>query len=84
MRISAKTLKDNYGIDLPRGKYYFEESKDGLIIYSIKDDTEGCILVGKNSKKGMVLESKKYEKLLVQTLQEAANRGEKITITIKD
>lgn len=84
MKISAKTLKENYGIDLPKGKYHFEESNNGLTIYSVKDDTEGCILVGKNSKKGMVLESKKYETLLVQILQEAINRGEKIIITIKD
>ena len=59
---------------------------DGILIHAGNSakDSYGCILVGKNSKKGMVLESKKYEKLLVETLQEAINRGEKITITIKD
>lgn len=59
---------------------------DGILIHAGNSakDSYGCILVGKNSKKGMVLESKKYEKLLVEALQEAINRGEKITITIKD
>lgn len=59
---------------------------EGILMHAgnLAKDSHGCILVGKNSKKGMVLESKKYETLLVQTLQEAVNRGEKITITIKD
>ena len=59
---------------------------EGILIHSGNSakSSSGCLLVGKNSKKGMVLESRKYETLLVQTLQEAVNRGEKITITIKD
>ena len=59
---------------------------EGILMHAgnLAKDSHGCILVGKNSKKGMVLESKKYEALLVQALQEAVNRGEKITITIKD
>jgi len=59
---------------------------EGILIHSgnFSSQSSGCLLIGKNTKKGMVLESKKYEKLLVQTLQEAVNRGEKITITIKD
>ena len=59
---------------------------EGILMHAgnLAKDSYGCILVGKNNKKGMVLESKKYETLLVQTLQGAVNRGEKITITIKD
>lgn len=47
-------------------------------------DTAGCILVGLNQKKGMVVNSTKYELDLTKRLKEAQNKGESITIEIKN
>lgn len=46
-------------------------------------DTEGCILVGLNKAVGKVLESAVTEQRLMAVLQNTANRGEKIYITIE-
>lgn len=45
-------------------------------------DTLGCILVGENTKKGMVLNSTKYEIEIVKKLKQALSKGEKIYIKI--
>lgn len=50
---------NKYGINLPNGKYKIKTMGDMYEIYSIKDDTEGCILLGENKAKGMVLNSVK-------------------------
>lgn len=47
-------------------------------------DTEGCILVGKNLKKGMVLQSTQYEQLLCEILLAANAAGDSVLLTIKD
>ena len=44
--------------------------------------TEGCILIGRNTIKGGLTESKKYFQLLYNQMLEAKNRGEEIKITI--
>lgn len=64
-------------VDVP----YFE----GVRIHSgnDEDDTEGCILVGKNKEKGKVLESRVTMTSLMYDLQQAHNRNEKIEIEIK-
>ena len=47
------------------------------------NDTEGCILVGQNLKKGMVLNSNIWLKRLKDKIVEAKARGEAVWITIK-
>ena len=46
-------------------------------------DTEGCILVGYNREVGKVLDSAVTERRLMAVLQNAANKGEQIYITIE-
>ena len=47
------------------------------------NDTEGCILVGQNLKKGMVLNSRIWLHRLKQKIVEAKGRGEAVWLTIK-
>ena len=65
-------------LDVP----YFE----GIRIHrgNTAKDTSGCILVGINSKKGMVLETTKYEVELTNILKKAQQNGDTITIEIKN
>lgn len=46
-------------------------------------DTEGCILVGQNLKKGMVLNSRIWLKRLKDKIVEAKDKGEAVWITVK-
>lgn len=46
-------------------------------------DSAGCLLVGKNTAVGMVLESKATFLKLYKVMYEAYKKGEKITITIE-
>ena len=47
------------------------------------EDTKGCILVGENLKKGMVLNSRKYVKIVKEKIVEAKGKGEGVWIEIR-
>lgn len=49
---------------------------------NLPSDTEGCLIPGENKKKGMVINSTKYEVELTKLLKEVQNKKEKITIKI--
>lgn len=57
---------------------------EGILIHrgNTHKDSSGCVLLGENTKKGMVLNSTKYEVELTNILKEAQNKKEKITIKI--
>lgn len=57
---------------------------DGILIHrgNTHRDSSGCVLVGENKKRGMVINSTKYELELTKILKEAQNRKEKIKIKI--
>ena len=58
---------------------------EGILIHcgNTAKDTDGCILVGKNSKVGMVLDSKITYSKLYPLLEAAYKRNERIFITVE-
>lgn len=58
---------------------------EGVLIHcgNTAQDSSGCILVGTNSEKGKVCNSKDTFKKLYNILKEANNKGEEIIIKIK-
>ena len=57
---------------------------DGILIHpgTTALDTNGCILVGKNTKKGKLTDSRACFMEIYKLMKEAADNGEKITIEI--
>lgn len=85
-RFSAPKFKNQYGFCngyVPRllGVPGF----DGILIHigNYSRDTDGCLLCGKNTVKGMVTDSTNTFKKLYAKLAEADKRGETISITIQ-
>lgn len=58
---------------------------DGILIHcgNTAKDTDGCILVGRNTKVGMVLDSKPTYTNLYPLLEAASKRGEQIWIIVE-
>ena len=63
----------------------FNRKWQGIRIHAgnCSEDTEGCILVGKNREVGKVLDSRIWVHRLKQKIVEAKGRGEPVWITIK-
>lgn len=55
--ITQKDLLKKYGISLSKGKYDIEVADGKYKIYTVQDDTDGCLLLGLNKTKGAVLDS---------------------------
>ena len=57
---------------------------DGIRIHSgnTPQDTEGCLLLGFNKVKGQVVDSRVTVSKFITQMQQALNKGEKVTITI--
>ncbi len=60
--------------------------RDGILIHRANrpSDITGCIAVGENKVKGMVVNSTPYEQRLVEMTLEAQSRSEDITIEIRN
>lgn len=76
-------LMEDYGINLPKGKYRIQIKNNIYQIYKIKDDSLGCILVGENKIKGQLIHSKYHSDLLDQKVANALANKEDVYITIK-
>ena len=63
----------------------FNRTWQGIRIHAgnCSEDTEGCILVGKNREVGKVLDSRIWVHRLKQKIVEAKGRGEAVWITVR-
>lgn len=59
-------------------------NRSGIRVHAANrpEEITGCIAVGENTKKGMVLNSRYYENKLVELLKASESRGEVTTLTI--
>ena len=67
------------------GDAEFNRKWQGIRIHAgnTSEDTEGCILVGKNREVGKVLDSRIWVHRLKQKIVEAKDKGEAVWITVK-
>ena len=58
---------------------------EGILIHGGTNhkDTLGCILVGENKVKGGLVNCQRYVRMLTKMVQEAEQRGEEVTITVR-
>jgi hypothetical protein len=58
---------------------------EGVLIHSGNTaiDSAGCIIVGRNKAPGLVIDSRKFELLIVSRIEAAVKQGKKVYITIK-
>lgn len=85
MKITRENLKSLYGIDLPIGLYKITPKNSVYQIDIIKDDTEGCVLVGYDRAPNRIGRSREAFNDLMAKIQAAGGRGKVIikpTITI--
>lgn len=85
MNITHQKLLSDHGIDLSKGKYAIR-AKDGFYeIYTVKDDTEGCIIVGSINKRtddDWVSGSQIAMQRLLPKIEDALAVKEKVTLEI--
>jgi hypothetical protein len=83
MKITKANLIAKYGIDLPFGKYQIYTNGDSYRIYNVKDDTEGCILLGQTRNKDSIGNSRLAVDKLFNQVELAINNKEPVEIKIE-
>lgn len=83
MKITKEELKNKYGIELPKGQFSVKKVGDAYEVYSVKDDTQGCVILGENKVKGQVINSRATCEKVFARMYDAYLRNEPIFLTIR-
>lgn len=85
MKIKRSELLAKYGIELEAGKYDIDVEGNEYVVSTVRDDTEGCILVGNScdSVNGTIGSSRDAYRALYPKVVKALKAGEKVTLTIE-
>ena len=80
MAVICSSISENIKVPYIQGVPDFE----GIRIHAgnYPDDTQGCILVGENRLKGMVVNSRIWLHRLMKRIREVEKEGEAVWITI--
>lgn len=83
-QISREKLLSDYGIDLDKGLYKIYEKDGQYQIFSVKDDTEGCPLLGMQATEVSLIAgtSRPAVALVKGEVMRAMREGESVTIDI--
>lgn len=82
MKISKSELQSKYGIALSAGKYSIKDEGGFYRIFSVKDDTEGCLLPGVRNTLVTVAQSRVSLARIKAVALPAIRAGKKVTIEI--
>jgi len=82
MKITTETLKSQYGISLPPGKYEIRVRDGFYKVDLIKDNTDGCILVGLNKGEDLIYNCSATYDYIYGSIEEALRKKEKVKIWI--
>ena len=81
--IKRSTLLNEYGIDLPVGKFKVIPVGDKYVINSVQDDTEGCPLIGEERTENGVRKCKEVVDGLVRKVIAEEKLGNLFCVTVK-
>lgn len=83
MRIGRNKLKNTYGINIPVGQYRIKTNPDSYDVYTVKDDTLGCPLLGQVRTGTGVANCKGINDRLLLTIKAALQRGEDVWLVVE-
>ena len=82
-KISKSELLSKYGIDLPFGKFKIINKENYYEVLSIKDNTEGCVLLGNGRANSYLLDSRSAVNKVFSAVEKALDRGDDVTLEVK-
>lgn len=82
-KLNRASVLKTYGIDLPPGKYSIHDEGDHYDIFTVRDDTEGCPLLGAFRTATGVRGCAEVNQSLIDFIASAEDRGDAVWIEVK-
>ena len=82
-KLNRASVLKTYGIDLPPGKYSIHDEGDHYDIFTVRDDTEGCPLLGKTRTAVGVMHCAEVNAALIEFIRKAEDQGDAVWIEVQ-